>query len=156
MLQLIFTILVTLQFIAVVFHDMIDIPGWAHGRQVREIIGRRKFWIATFINAIFPGLAVGFVFWFWNGRAPALVANYWMIYCGITLLSAIWMWYVPYIFGCRDEVKRMYSRMYEGTIQVLPARGENPRPNLLHLLFHLLFVVNFVLAVALRRQATQG
>jgi hypothetical protein len=40
--------------------------------------------------------------------------------------------------------------MYAGTRQVLPPRGDNPRPNLLHLCFHALFVVTFLLALVLR------
>jgi hypothetical protein len=43
--------------------------------------------------------------------------------------------------------------MYAGTKHVLPARGDNPRPNLLHLYFHVLFVVTLGLAVVLRLRA---
>jgi hypothetical protein len=59
------------------------------------------------------------------------------------------MWYVPYLFGTSEQEKRTYSRMYAGTRQVLPARGDNPRPNLLHLCFHALFLVTLALAVLL-------
>jgi hypothetical protein len=31
----------------------------------------------------------------------------------------------------------------------LPAHGDNPRPNLLHLYFHVLFLINLVLAAVL-------
>ena len=51
-MQSLFTILITLQFLAVVSHDRLDIPGWTHGRQVREVLGRRKLWLGTAINAI--------------------------------------------------------------------------------------------------------
>jgi len=60
------------------------------------------------------------------------------------------MWYVPYLLGTTEERKREYLRMYAGTRQVLPARGDNPRPNLLHVGFHVLFVINFVLRVVMR------
>jgi len=40
--------------------------------------------------------------------------------------------------------------MYAGTRNVLPARGDNPRPNVLHLYFHALFLINLALAIALR------
>jgi hypothetical protein len=76
--------------------------------------------------------------------------DYWVLYCAVTLASAIGMWYVPYFFGTSEERKREFSRMYAGTRQVLPSRGDNPRPNLLHLCFHVLFVVTFVLAAVLR------
>jgi hypothetical protein len=88
-IQTLFTCLITLQFVVVVSHDLIDIPGWTHGSQVQSIIGRRKLWLATMINAIFPGLAVAYAIYFWNRPKPEFVANYWMIYCAVTLVSAI-------------------------------------------------------------------
>jgi hypothetical protein len=149
-IHILFTCLIALQFVAVTAHDLVDIPGWTHGSQVQSIIGRRKLWLITLANAIFPGLAVGFAVNFWNRPKPELVSDYWIIYCAITLASAIAMWYVPYLLGTSEERKRDYARMYAGTRQVLNPRGDNPRPNLLHVCFHALFVMTLVLAVVLR------
>jgi hypothetical protein len=60
------------------------------------------------------------------------------------------MWWLPYFFGASEETKRRYAAMYAGTRQLLPARGDNPRPNALHLAFHALFVLNLGLALWLR------
>ncbi len=60
------------------------------------------------------------------------------------------MWYVPYLRGAPQKQKAEYLSMYAGTRHILPARGDNPRPNLFHVGIHLLFVVNFCLALALR------
>jgi len=114
------------------------------------MIGKRKLWLITLVNAIFPGVAVAFAVYFWNRPKPEFVADYWIIYCAVTLASAITMWYVPYFLGTSEERKRDYSSMYAGTRQVLPARGDNPRPNLLHVCFHALFVVTFLLALVVR------
>lgn len=149
-IQTLFTCLITLQFIVVASHDLVDIPGWTRGSQVQAIIGPRKLWLITLVNSIFPGLAVAFASYFWNSPKPAFVSAYWILYCAVALASAIAMWYVPYFFGTTEERKREYSRMYAGTRQILPARGDNPRPNLLHVCFHALFVINFFLALALR------
>lgn len=149
-IQPVFTVLITLQFLVVVLHDWLNIPGWTHGRQVQSIVGRRKLWFATLINSIFPGLAVAFALIFLNRPKPGLVVNYWFIYCAITLTSAIAMWYVPYFFGASEKLKRDYAGMYAGTKQIFPPRGDNPRPNLLHVCFHALFVATFVLALVLR------
>lgn len=149
-IQVLFTFLITLQFVVVVLHDLVDIPGWTHGSQVKSVVGPGKFWVGTLINAIFPGLAVAYAMYFWNKPKPKFVADYWMIYCAVTLASAIAMWYIPYLFGATEEKKREYSRMYAGTRHVLPPRGDNPRPNLLHLCFHALFVINLLLALAMR------
>ena len=148
--QTLFTGLILLQFVVVALHDVVDVPGWTHSTQVQAIIGRRKLWLATLINSIFPGLAAAFALYFWNKPKPAFVSDYWLVYCTITLISAIAMWYVPYLFGASEETKRDYLKMYAGTRQVLPPRGDNPRPNLLHLCFHILFVTNFVLVLLLR------
>ena len=145
-----FACLITLQFVVVVAHDWIDVQGWTHGSQVQSVVGRRKLWIATLINAIFPGVAVAFVFSFWNRPKPGFVTGYWVIYCAVTLASAIFMWYVPYFLGATEKTKLDYSRMYAGTRQLLRPRKDNPRPNLLHLCFHALFIVNFCLALLVR------
>lgn len=145
-----FTLSIILQFMVVVSHDWLDLPGWTHGRQVQSTIGRDKLMWATAINAIFPGVAVVFALGFWGKPCPRYVCSYWVAYCAVTVLSAIGMWYVPYLFGAAERKKLEYAQMYAGTYQVFPARGDNPRPNLLHVIFHILFVVNLALAVMIR------
>jgi hypothetical protein len=149
-IQVLFTFVITLQFVVIVLHDLVDIPGWTRGSQVKAIVGRGKLWMATLVNAIFPGVAVALAIRFWNRPRPNLVSDYWVVYCGVTLLSAIAMWYVPYLFGATEKRKREFSQMYANTLQVLPPRDNNPRPNLLHVCFHVLFVINLFLALALR------
>jgi hypothetical protein len=149
-LPTVFAILITLQFVLIVFHDMVDIPGWHHGRQVRAVVGQRKFWLGTLINALFPGIAFYYALRFWHGPVPGYVSGYWVVYCAVTVVFAITMWWLPYFFGAKDETKRMYSAMYAGTRHLLPARGDNPRPNALHLWFHALFLLNLSLALWLR------
>jgi hypothetical protein len=131
-------------------HDLVDIPGWTHGAQVKALLGRSKVWLVTLINSTFPGLAVALAIWFWNRARPVWVLDYWVLYCGVTVISAIAMWYIPYFLGASETQKREYAAMYAGTRQVLPSRGDNPRPNLLHLCFHVLFVITLLLALRLR------
>jgi hypothetical protein len=150
MMRILFAILLTLQFVVMALHDLVDIPGWTHAKQVRAVVGPWKVWIGTVVNSTFPGLAAALAIWYWNRPTPTSVSNYWLIYCGITGAGAISMWYVPYFFGASAKTKKMYAEMYEGTWQILPPRGDNPRPNVLHLLFHALFVATLVLAVMLR------
>ncbi len=144
-----FVILITLQFVATVFHDMLDIPGWTHGKQVQALIGPKKFWIATGINALFPGLAVGFAYYYLTTPAPPGVMHYWVIYCSIALCSVIGMWYIPYFFGTNERTKREYAAMYAGTYQFLPPRGDNPRPNLFHLYLHAVYMLSFALIMTI-------
>ena len=151
MIQL-FTWLITLQFFIIVIHDLIDIPGLVNGSQVQARIGRRKVLLATLANSVFPGIAVSFAILFLNCSRPAYVGNYWLIYCSVAVMSAVGMWYVPYFRGAPEAQKQNYFTMYAGTKHVLPRRGDNPRPNAFHVGIHALFVVNFLLAIALRVQ----
>jgi hypothetical protein len=147
--QTAFTILISLQFLIILLHDLVEIPGWSHTGQMQAVLGKHKLWMATLANSVFPGVAVGFAFYFWNRTRPAYVDRYWLIYCAVTLLSAIAMWYLPYFFGASETKKDEYQRLYAGTRQVLPPRGNNPRPNLLHAIFHVVFVATFSISVVI-------
>jgi uncharacterized membrane protein len=149
-MQVLFSVLLMLQCVVIVAHDMVDIPGWVPGRQVREVVGQTKFLVGTAVNAIFPVLAVVFAIYFRSRPKPAFVYSYWAWYCGITVASAIAMWWIPYFFGAKEETRRMYTEMYRGTRQLLPARGDNPRPNVFHLMLHVLLASTLVLALLLR------
>ncbi len=149
-IQTLFTYLITVQFVVVALHDLVEVPGWTNSSQVRAVVGRRKLWLVTLVNSIFPGVAAGFAIYYWNRPKPGFVLDYWVVYCSVTMASAIWMWYVPYFFGAGEEKKREFAKMYAGTKQVLPPRSDNPRPNLLHVCFHVLFVINLLLVLALR------
>jgi hypothetical protein len=147
-------VLLLVQFVAVAAHDLIDIPGWVHGSQVKAVVGRKKFIMGTLSTVIFPALAAGFAVYFWSRSKPVFVYTYWAVYCGITVISAIAMWWIPYFFGANDETRRMYAEMYKGTRQVLPVRGDNPRPNVFHVCMHALFAVTLILSIVLRFRHT--
>jgi hypothetical protein len=149
MIQTLFTVLITLAFLIVVLHDLVDIPGWTHGSQVRAALGPTKTIIGTLINGLFPGLAMVLAFYYWHKPVPAYALNYWVIYNGITMVGAITSWWIPYFRGTDEKTKELYSKMYAGTWQVLPAHGDNPRPNVLHLCFHALALTTLILSVLL-------
>jgi hypothetical protein len=148
--QFAFSVLILVQFLMVTLHDWVNIPGWTHGKQVQAVVGRGKFALITLANGIFPGLAVAFIFRYRGVPKPSFVTGYWVIYCAITVASAVTMWWIPYFFGSDAKTKQQYAAMYAGTVQVLSPRGDNPRPNLLHLGFHALFLLTLGLAIALR------
>ena len=132
MTQSLYTVLICVQFVVVALHDLIDIPGWTHGRQVRSALGPYKTLIGTLINSIFPGLAVAFALYYWRGPKPAFVLDYWIVYLSSAVISAITAWWIPYFFGANEKKKQLYAAMYAGTRQVLPLRGDNPESNVLH------------------------
>ena len=87
-----FTVLITVQCLVVALHDWVNIPGWTHGRQMLAVLGRNKLVVATLINCVFRGTAVFFAIQFWHQAKPDYVLDYWILYCGVTVLSAIAIW----------------------------------------------------------------
>lgn len=150
MIRTVFTFLIVLGFIVNSFHDWIDIPRWTHGRQVRAALGMNKMLIGSAINCLFPGLAAAFAIYYWHRPAPHGMLNYWLIYCAVTVFGAIMMWWVPYFRGTNQKTTELYSKMYAGTIHVLPPRGDHPRPNVFHLFVHALGLSTLILAMTLR------
>jgi hypothetical protein len=148
-MQSFFRVLLVMQFLVVALHDLVDIPGWTNARQVQSALGRNKVLIGTLINSLFPGVAAAFALYYWRSPTPAFVLYYWIIYCAVTVAWAIEAWWIPYFRGTSKKRKQLYSIMYADTRHVLPLRGDNPRPNLLHLCFHVLFLINLTLATVL-------
>ena len=148
-----FTGLIVLQFLVIVSHDLVDVSDWVRGSQVQAVMGRRKVWLATLANSVFPGIAAAFALYFWNRPKPLYVPTYWVVYCAISVASAVGMWYVPYLRGAPEKQKREYSSMYVGTRYILPPRGDNPRPNGYHMGLHVLFLATLCLAITLRLRA---
>jgi hypothetical protein len=147
--QALFSGLIVAQCAMIVLHDQVSIPGVNDARAVRRVIGARKFWIGTVSTAIFPAIAAVLAVTSWGHVAARATRHYWLAYCAVTVASALFMWWIPYFLGASAETSRQYREMYQGTAQLLPARGDNPRPNALHIFFHLLFIGTLVLAIAL-------
>jgi hypothetical protein len=149
MIQTIFTYLLIAQFLINALHDWLDIPGWTNGRRVRMELGPTKMIIGTAINALLPGVAVFLALRYWNQKPPLFARTYWVIYFVITGIGALTSWWIPYFRGTDEKTKQLYKKLYEGTIQVLPPHGDNPRPNLLHLCLHATFAASLPLALIL-------
>ena len=147
-MNLLFTCLIIGQFVAVAGHDWIDMPPLVRGRLVQTVIGRRKLALATFLNSLFPGYAAWLALRFFHAPKPGYVHHYWLIYTTITVISAFFMWWAPYLFGASAEHRELYGKLYAGTRFVLPERRGDRGPNLLHLCFHVLFLTTFILALA--------
>lgn len=149
-METLFAVLLVFQFFAIGLHDWIDVPGWTSAANVQSVVGRRKLAYATAINLVFPGVAVFLALSFLHRPKPAYALDYWLLYTGVTVTAAIVMWWIPYFFGSSAMRQGTYARMYAGTRHFLPLRGNDPGPNVLHALFHALFLTTLLLSLALR------
>jgi hypothetical protein len=146
----IFTVLICIQFLVMAVHDLVHIPGLTHGRQVMAAVGPVKVFIGTAVNSILAGIPAVFAIVYWHKPKPDYLLNGWLIYCAFVCIGMIQAWWLPYFRGTDDKTKNLYAKMYAGTWQILPPHGDNPRPNVLHLVFHTLFLITFVFALLLR------
>jgi hypothetical protein len=66
-------------------------------------------------------------------------------FAGRTLfLEEFRVWWVPYFFGPSKAWQAAYDRLHAQTIKVFPARGNNPIPNLEHMILHTLTLVTAI------------
>ena len=65
-------------------------------------------------------------------------------YYFVLLAVEIATWWVPYFFRTSAKNREVYSRIHARTVQVVPKRGENPRPNLEHLILMCLTLVTAI------------
>ena len=68
-----------------------------------------------------------------------------LIYLFMTV-GTLLAWWKPYFFGSSAEMKQK-MQPYVNTHHVLPARGDNIRPNTLHLIVHIFIWVAFMLSL---------
>lgn len=70
----------------------------------------------------------------------------------ILLACIIATWFIPYFFGASDKWQEIFSRVQGRTLMVLPKRGDNPNPNLEHLILMALTIVTAVVTLAAYRR----
>ena len=75
----------------------------------------------------------------------------------VVVTAGLLLWWLPYLTGVsvpwatagtEDTWEQLHARVYETTIIILPRRGDRPRPNLEHMILHLLMTVGAVFAFA--------
>jgi hypothetical protein len=85
------------------------------------------------VNGILMSLApIGFLF-----HVRGLMW-YGVVYYFVLFLEEMRVWWIPYFFGPSKAWREAYDRLHSRTIKVLPARGDNPTPNLEHMILHTL------------------
>ncbi|WP_030509176.1 hypothetical protein [Microbispora rosea] len=125
---------------------------------VREAKRSEKLTEVT-VNA--PVLALPALLLVWASAAGLPV----LAYAGaavelLALLSGLALWWLPYLAGVTvpwatagtgETWAALHARTYAKTVIVLPRRGDRPRPNLEHMILHMLMLLATVCAFAAAR-----
>jgi hypothetical protein len=64
-----------------------------------------------------------------------------VVYYFVLFAEELRVWWVPYFFRPTRSWQAAYDRLHSQTFKVLPARGNNPVPNLEHTILHALTLV---------------
>lgn len=101
-----------------------------NGVRFTKIAERRAEATVNFILMALPPIGFGF-------HLEPLI-KFGVVYYFILFAIECATWWLPYIFGPSQKWMDVYSRVHARTLRVLPSRGNNPAPNLEHLILMVL------------------
>jgi hypothetical protein len=125
-------------------HDWIDIYPLNDLETFNKHCSLRNKILMTIINTPFFIIYTGILVYYWATPIP-LYAHAYLIMCNVLfLIGIIFSWWLPYFFGRPiSQVKELHET-HGTTHTFLPAIGNNPTPDTLHVIFHLVFIMNVI------------
>lgn len=98
------------------------------------------------IEALVNGIIMSIAFVLSITKMPILIGVSGIIWT-LILVGAVLNWWIPYVTGHEiynmsnnETWVQMYERIFSKTTQILPAIRHNPRPNLEHVILHVLIL----------------
>jgi hypothetical protein len=146
-LEMLFLTTSLCQLAILLVHDWLDLFPLNDIAHLQHSMSARQRLLMIFGNtAVYFGLLLAQAIYFGQTKP------FWLGIAGAFYYCSVWFmmyqqWYKLYLFGAPEQVCRKYALEYGRTLQILPPRGNNPRPNLLHAILHVLFLVNSVLTI---------
>lgn len=113
-------------------HDLIPMRPFNDVDALKQNESMFRIILFTVINALCVAVPLYMTLFHYN---TALLT---IVYCygGLTI-GTIASWWVPYVFGSSVAHKQQFLK-FKNTHYFLPKRGDNVRPNTLHVVLHLL------------------
>lgn len=148
-LDTVFVIALALQTLHLICQDWLDLFPLNDIAHLRETISPTNRLLMIVGNSVPSLVALCLALIYFGKPTPLGVGLYYAAYFGSVLVLMYSMWYKPYFFGATAEQRQEFVHAYGRTHQLLPARGENPRPNTFHIILHALFLLNTVLAITI-------
>ena len=131
------------------FHDWIDMYPFNDLETFNRHCSLRNKILMTIINSSFFILYTAILILYWNSPIP-FFAKLYIVICNLLFLSGIiFSWWLSYFFGWPISQVKELNEMYGKTHAFLPRIGNNPTPNTLHVIFHIVFIVNFIFSTLL-------
>ena len=135
------TFAITLQIILVLYHQVTTLFDFFPFNGVR-FYSRRETLIEAGINLVLMSLPLVGFFWHVSALLKFGIVYYFILFA---VECATWWW--PYFLGPSPKGLENYNRIHRRTITVIPRRGNNPVPNLEHLILMILTLVTAIATV---------
>jgi small-conductance mechanosensitive channel len=130
----------------VILHDWVSMPPFNNTHEfAKRSLSKRL--LITLGNALPLIVALTLAIYYRYATLPFFAKCYMLLYVLLFFILMWTSWYKPYLLGTTKEQEASYKKEYGSTIQVLPAHGHNPRPNLMHVILHGLFLMSAVLII---------
>ncbi len=119
---------ITLQIILLLYHQVTTLCDFFPFNGVR-FSKRRETLLEARFNLVMMSLpVVGFIL------RVTLLMKFGVIYYFVLFALECATWWAPYFWGASPKWLEIYGRIHRQTITVVPRRGNNPAPNLEHLI----------------------
>ena len=144
-IEFLFVNLLIIQCLFLMAHDFVDLFPFNDIENLRQSRSFKMRVLTTAVKTLPAIIALVLAVIYFGEWKPVGIGIYFSAYFFTTIAVTYFIWYRPYLFGTSEEQKSNYKIEFSRTHQILPAIGDNPRPNTLHVFVHLLFFVNALL-----------
>ena len=125
-------------------HDWIDIYPLNDLATFNKHCSLRNKILMTVFNTPFFIIYTAILLCYWSTPLSWYGMTY-LIICNVLFsIGIICSWWAPYLFGWPVEQTKELRETHGTTHTFLPAIGNNPIPNTLHIIFHLVFFINMI------------
>ncbi len=145
-------LLIGLQAFVVAFialHDWIPLGRLNDVKAVQAADSRFRLVMVTLVSTLPFALALGWTVEHADAPFPGWLNWYLWITYGLALLGLIRAWWGPYLFYKDPKRAERYKAMFGNTLAFLPEHN-GIRPNVLHVVFHLVVVAIAAVLIDLR------
>ena len=125
-------------------HDWIDIYPLNDLAIFNKHCSLRNKVLMTIVNTPFFIIYTALLLFYWSTPFSWYAASY-LIVCNVLFcIGIIFSWWAPYLFGWPVEQTKELRETHGTTHNFLPRIGNNPIPDTLHVIFHLVFIINMI------------
>jgi len=130
-------------------HDWINIYPLNDLTTFNKHCSLRNKIVMTCVNTPFFIIYTTTLLYYWATPFSWYAKIYLIICNALFSIGIMFSWWLPYFFGWPTEQTKELRETHSSTHTFLPAIGNNPIPNTLHVIFHLIFFINIITTMML-------